>query len=157
MSNLLKLPIKEMKLKLRMDLETLISEDWERVLAHLPSVQSGKISVDASTRRNCLNAVTMHTKAGTFVMNFMKSRCLLLGELYSAFEAIDLEKGLYLLEKPETKISILQAPTWLISVQSGMPIELVCHAECFPKPTYEYLINGVSKCKNKVFRINSAR
>jgi hypothetical protein len=87
----------------------------------------------------------------------MASKGVTVKDVYESFEANDLEKGLYLLNKPETEITIVRRSDSELSIENGDSVEMFCVAECFPKPRYTMLKDGRFLCYENTWRISNAR
>ncbi len=82
----------------------------------------------------------------------MISKAVTLKDLQESFEALDFESGLLFLNKPETPIKVTRLPFSKIQIQYNNELEVVCQAEGFPKPTYEYYNNGIKVSDGPVFK-----
>lgn len=65
-----------------------------------------------------------------------------MSDLEESFEALDLEEGLLFVEKPVVGLKLTRYPNEVINVKVNSELVIVCHAEGFPKPTYEYFKSG---------------
>lgn len=77
-------------------------------------------------------------------IDYMISKAIVLDELFDAFETLGLEEGLLFLNKPVTDIEIIQRPPSVVYVNSSEKLRVVCQADGFPTPTYEYYKDDVS-------------
>jgi hypothetical protein len=77
--------------------------------------------------------------------------------LYKAFEDVDLETGLYLLNKPETDITIVRQQESDLTIRSGETVELFCLADSFPKPKYAIYKDWRRLCNENKYIISNAR
>lgn len=68
----------------------------------------------------------------------MISKAIKISDLEESFEALDFEQGLLFLEKPVVNLKLTRYPKGIITAKNNKELVFVCHAEGFPKPTYEY-------------------
>ena len=78
-------------------------------------------------------------------------------DLYQTFEKLDIESGLLLLGKPEVDMRIVNAPLKELKIKEGYPLELYCHAEGFPKPTYQYFKNNQLVSSQKSYKVEKSK
>ncbi len=89
-------------------------------------------------------------------IDFMISKAVTLRDIQISFEDLDFEPGLLYLNKPETPIKVIRFPTSKINIQYNCDFEVICKAECFPKPTYEYYNNGIKVGDGPIFKKSNA-
>ena len=77
-------------------------------------------------------------------IDYMISKAIVLDELFDSFETLGLEEGLLFLNKPVTDLEIIKRPPSVVYVNSPEKLRVVCQADGFPTPTYEYFKDDVS-------------
>lgn len=91
------------------------------------------------------------------VTQYMIQKAVKYYDLYQTFERLGIEPGLLLLGKPEVDMKIIYEPARVLNVKEGFPIELYCHAEGFPKPTYQYFKNNQLVSSEKSFKVSRSK
>lgn len=119
------------------------------------------ITIKTTRRRIQLRADTLKriendSNPASSMLNFMLSKAIGIDELYQAFEKLKLEQGLLFFNKPQTDIKIVKRPNNVVSINSGKDYEIICLAECFPSPLYEYYKNDRKICDGNCFKIEKA-
>jgi hypothetical protein len=90
-------------------------------------------------------------------IQFLASRGITIQDLYASFEKSDIERGLFLLNKPETSIEIIRHSPNRMLIKHGELIELFVYAESFPKPIYAFYKDEKLLSTDNSYRINEAK
>lgn len=88
---------------LRKQLKTILTQNWKSILPKLPPVLRREILISQSDQLS-------FEKCPSVFINFMLSRKITLGDVYQAFESLEIEDGLLLMGKPIKPIDIKKDP-----------------------------------------------
>lgn len=128
-------------------LKEILLRDWKTILNELKSIEFDT------------NDFSFFEKNPSKFLDFLVSRSVTLGEIYDAFEALQIEDGLLLLGKSVTNIrNISKKPdSNFIEIKNGDSFELVCQAESFPKPSFSFYKNNIKLSSTNVYKVDKAK